>query len=77
MIPIESLVLFLQTQQPDTTKGLSEQVKRWMKAQGARHSQDRKDLMLGALNDRSQRKKMGYIAVVYCLKENISIDFSE
>lgn len=46
-----------------------------MKTCGITSRTERKEVMMGALLDKDSREKMGYLAVVYALKEKLEIEF--
>ena len=76
-IPIESLVLYLNNNKHDTQKSLFRAVRNHTKQLGATSGEERKSLMMNELLDKDSRQKMGYIAVLYSLKEKLDIDFSK
>lgn len=77
-IPIESLLAYLNDKengQADMTKNLNSQVSNYMKQQGLATGPKRKEAMLAMLDQPDARKRLGYLAVVYALKEKLEVEF--
>ncbi len=75
MIPVESLLLYLQQNCPDTSRKLISQVRSYINNQVITTPSARKETMKAMLGDPDSRKQLGYLAVVYALKEKLEIEF--
>jgi hypothetical protein len=75
VLPIESLMIYLDNNKPDTSKGLTKQVRAYMKQQGLATGPQRKEAILSMLDQPDTRKRLGYLAVVYALKEKLEVEF--